>query len=97
MKTSMIVAMTVSASIVCGAAAQMPAPEAMESFASRLFDRMDLDGDGVLSFAEHEHTRGGGFQVDYRLLDLDGDGSVTKAEYLVAVRKYHAGGHGHTI
>ena len=64
--------------------------DAMEAFAARLFERMDLDQDGVLSEQEHVETQGGGFFVDYALLDLDGDGRVTKAEYLLAVRKYHA-------
>ncbi len=63
--------------------------EMMETFAARLFDQMDLDHDGILSKAEHLQTQGGGFMVDYALLDLNGDGSVTKAEYLLAVRRYH--------
>ena len=63
--------------------------EAMESFAARLFERMDLDRDGILSEHEHARTHGGGFFVDYGLLDLNGDGQVTKAEYLLAVRRYH--------
>ena len=69
--------------------------EAMEAFASELFDRMDLDADGTLTEEEHERAHGGGFMVDYRLLDLNGDGSVTKAEYLGAVRKYHSTGSSH--
>ena len=70
--------------------AQSVDPERMESFASMLFDGMDLDGDGRLTEQEYTETDGGGFAVDYRLLDLDGDGAVSKSEYLVAVRKYHA-------
>lgn len=63
--------------------------EAMESFAAQLFDRMDRNQDGLLSEQEHVAAKGGGFNVDYRLLDLDGNGSVSKSEYLMAVRKYH--------
>lgn len=63
--------------------------DAMESFAAQLFDRMDRNNDGVLSAREHTESNGGGFNVDYKLLDLDGDGSVSKSEYLMAVRKYH--------
>jgi hypothetical protein len=79
------------------AAAQRFDSEAMESFAARLFDRMDLNQDGTLSEDEHVQTRGGGFFVDYALLDLDGDGQVTKPEYLLAVRKYHPAPRGKPI
>ena len=74
------------AAAVC---AQEVDPQRMEAFASSLFERMDLDADGVLSPQEYEHTQGGGFKVDYALLDLNGDGAVSKREYLLAVRKYH--------
>ncbi len=71
------------------ASAQGVDPRRMEAFAASLFDGMDLDGNGVVSREEYEHTEGGGFKVDYGLLDLDGDGGVSKREYLLAVRKYH--------
>ncbi len=61
----------------------------MEAFATGLFEQMDLDNDGFLTSEEYAHTDGGGFSVDYHLLDLDGDGVVAKAEYLRAVRQFH--------
>lgn len=66
--------------------------EAMAAFASRLFDRIDLDHDGRLTEMEHHVTRGGGFMSDFKLLDLDGNGVVTKDEYIDAVRRYHPPG-----
>lgn len=62
----------------------------MVAYASRLFDRIDLDHDGRLTAIEHHVTRGGGYITDFRLLDLNGDGVVTKQEYIDAVRKYHS-------
>ncbi len=66
---------------------------AIEAFASRLFDRIDLDRDGLLTHQEHEQARGGGYWVEYGLLDLNRDGVVTKAEYLVATRRFHPPAH----
>ncbi len=75
--------------VVSGARAQEFDTKTMESFATGLFEQMDLDRDGVLTSEEYAHTEGGGFPVDYQLLDLDGDGVVAKSEYLLAVRKFH--------
>lgn len=75
--------------LVGGARAQGFDARTMEAFATGLFERMDLDDDGFLTSEEYAHTRGGGFPVDYALLDLNGDGVVTKSEYLIAVRKFH--------
>jgi len=72
-----------------GAGAQGIDPQRMDAFAASLYERMDADGDGLLTVEEYEHSRGGGFEVDYGLLDLNKDGTVTKEEYLVAVRHYH--------
>ncbi len=76
-------------SVITGAGAQGFDMRAMESFAARLFDEIDLNNDGSLSPEEYKETDGGGFPVEYRLLDLNADGIVTKSEYLLAVRKYH--------
>lgn len=75
--------------LVSGAYAQGFDAKTMELFATELFDQMDLDHDGVLTVEEYTHTDGGGFPVDYELLDLNGDGVVAKSEYLLAVRKFH--------
>ena len=75
--------------LVGGAQAQGFDTKTMESFASGLFEQMDLDDDGLLTSEEYAHTGGGGFPVDYDLLDLNEDGVVDKSEYLLAVRKFH--------
>lgn len=75
--------------LVSGARAQGFDTKTMESFATGLFEQMDLDHDGLLTVEEYAHTEGGGFPVEYELLDLNGDGVVAKSEYLLAVRKFH--------
>jgi hypothetical protein len=79
--------------LVTGARAQGFDAKTMESFATGLFEQMDQDHDGLLTYAEYAHTEGGGFPVDYELLDLNGDGVVDKSEYLLAVRKFHPPAH----
>ena len=75
--------------LVSGARAQGFDTKTMESFATGLFEQMDLNHDGILTSEEYAQTGGGGFPVDYELLDLNGDGVVAKSEYLLAVRKFH--------
>ncbi len=79
--------------LVGGARAQGFDTKTMESFATGLFEQMDLDHDGFLTSDEYAHTGGGGFPVDYELLDLNQDGVVDKSEYLLAVRKFHPPSH----